>query len=1516
MSFLGYAPWEKIKKNRAEEAARLADPLAGLEERKAAFAKLQGGPVVTLAKEAFVRTPLRLGVTGAASVEDAYRLFRKKYDASTPERVTEGYNVPGFGQVKPFGAAKGATKETLKMPTFAEQSIEGVGAAVDIASTLAMASPAKAVKATVSSVAKLAKPFGIAERTIAKTANLGQRLLPKAGTLPRGMLRVGVQGTADASMGAVQSVAADLARGDVSAEDMKKNAATSALISTLLPVTIAGVTGTTRGVARQVGQKESNTTAARNIIRTVGEEVGLLDVSAASLERKGNLGRQFKTKMFERETELKDALEKLKADANTPKYKTVAGVSGKVDVDPALTKKIAATELQLKRTQQVRDLSTKWLDDRAPVMNNIAVLRQRGMDAQGEQDLMNLTEQSRVTDTVVTGELLQRYERMEELRPSDIPQDWWRQRVDEYADLKTKLETERNDLAGQALNKQRLEEIEGEFTARGDDSLQRLQQTHQDVVLARNMEELDKNVAAGLISPEEAARLKAENPNYSRLVALEYLDDESTARMFSSTRDASGKEWKARSEEARANFKSLGATEANALAAYASEARRTKNVQLTNLVDENVGRSTGVFTPIVTEADQIRKQQLIARQMELGEQKDELLRETKKKLDAIRKQRVERNALDAFRKTGAKEQTRAFRTEAGDAISEKTGEMRTGVKEDLARFKEGVEEIKGRNSAEAAFVREKTAEVEETLRSERKINADRNKFVAHLRSTTAALKKGEAPDAKVIAELRALIASRSGKDTSGIEAALAEIDRLNLERSAAGGRLDAAREIQKGPAKSVVSDVSDRMRKSKEIEQTLDDLSVKLRRDFDDLLKSEQAKRQAAMDGLADVRQKINTDIDAISEERKSVAKELFEINARIGSASGGNIVTIKRNGMEEIYKVNDRQMLEYIKGKEKTEATGVLKVVNAMADWTRRFATGVNPVFGVSNMIRDYNSAVTNVGNKIPMGVDDVAGNLIPAYDYLGHAGGKTDPRILEALRIGGPLTFISKEVKGGEVPEIVALFSSKRPKPTVLSSVSRMNEASELATRLGVYDAAKRAGITDENEIRALMRDATVDFTKSGSTMREVNKSIPFINARLQGLRNTIKAIANDPAGQVRKAQIYAMFPQLMVDGMNERYGSLADKISASDRQDFYTPIVGKYVDDKGNEQPTFVRIPKGSMQQIAGLIKDLVEKDSPLTAKEKAEDLIIGMFKMSPMDQMPQLGGPLVTVYRGLQLNKDDRGYEVYPEYLNNPDTPARQKKRSTTSKSIEAVTDFLSKATGGTDAKEGLIELSPAQVEFAIQAGIPGVGGQIVDTADMFRNVIKTGSVNPENRASDTAGSSLAQLPFSSYFVKDRALSAPAYVTERNEETAKQINVVKGGEKEAAMSKLDAIKKAPTKEERVAIAAGVSENERDLITKELAKKSYIYGVEPGSPPMERAVQIFNAMESASDDEKPNIVKQLKANNVVSKDTAKYLAAYRAYAQIKELGTREEKLEVLKKLPVESREAFAEYAKSLKQ
>ena len=67
-----------------------------------------------------------------------------------------------------------------------------------------------------------------------------------------------------------------------------------------------------------------------------------------------------------------------------------------------------------------------------------------------------------------------------------------------------------------------------------------------------------------------------------------------------------------------------------------------------------------------------------------------------------------------------------------------------------------------------------------------------------------------------------------------------------------------------------------------------------------------------------------------------------------------------------------------------------------------------------------------------------------------------------------------------------------------------------SELATRYAVVKAAKRAGVTDPNEIRELARNATIDFSVSGQSMREVNKVVPFLNARTQALRNTLKAFA----------------------------------------------------------------------------------------------------------------------------------------------------------------------------------------------------------------------------------------------------------------------------------------------------------------------------------------------------------------------------------------------------------------------
>lgn len=1173
--------------------------------------------VSNFAKEAFLRTPVRLGVTGAAVAEDTARLLTGKYDATTPERVTTGYNVPGFGQVKPFGAAVGTTKENLKLPSMKSQALEGGAAAFDIASTLTMFQPAKAVQAGIGAASKLVKPAGMVERAISKLPTAAQRVLPKSSTVTGALGRLGVQGASDFTVGALSSAAADVARGDVSSEDIKKNALISGGISALLPLSVATISGTAKGVARQVGQSESLAIGARNTLRTIAEEAGILDKSAQSLERKGNLGRVLKTKLFEREQSLADDLARLKKEAAAGTTEVVAGVSGKVGASPDVLKKIESTETALKRTQRMRDLSTKWLDDRAPVMNNIAVLRSKGMDEADERDLMNLTDRSRVTDTTVTGDMLARAERLEELRPKDIPQDWWRKRVDEYADLKTKLETTRDDLAGQAKNQARLAQIEAEFKARGDDSWEKLQQAHNDVVLTKNMEQLDKNVEAGLISAEEAARLKTENPNYSRLVALDYLDEADRKNVFTRGQSSGikGDEWKARSAQARADFETLGATEANALSAYAAEARRAKNVQLRNLVDKNLEFNTGVF--------------------------------------------------------------------------EKVPEMADGV-------------------------------------------------------------------------------------------------------------------------------------------------------------------------------------------------------------------IAFKRNGVEEFYKVKDRQMLEYIRGQEKQAAEGVLKVIQGGANWVRKFATGVNPVFGLSNMIRDYNSAVMNVGSKIPMGVDDVVGNLERAYSYTGKRSAKVDPKIKEVLDIGGPLTFISREVRGGEAEDIISLFSDKQPAKSAFDGLSRLNEASELATRLGVYDAAKRAGITDKDTLRNLMRDATVDFTKAGTAMRDLNKAIPFMNARLQGLRNTVRAFANDPAGFTRKAQIYAVFPQMMVNQWNERYGSLKDRISTSDQDNFYPFIFGKYKDQEGNEQPLYVRIPKGQTQQISGVIQSLVENDNKLTPKEQSHRLLGALFEQSPINQVPEFGGPLLGVLKGLATNKDSRGYSIVPDYLNTPETPARFKKRASTSKSIEGITDALSRLTGGTESKEGLIEVSPAQLEFAIQQGIPGLGGQGIDLLDTFRNIARTGSIRPENRVTDSVGADLAQLPFTSFFVRDKALAAPQYVTERNISTQKQLNIDKGAVKEAAQSKIQEIRNAPDEATQRDIISRLSQEEQVAIKKELENKGgYVYGVKPGDPPKQRAVQVYNALQSVTPEEAPQILQRMKEERLITDDTGSYLKAYAIHQKLQELNTPDEKEALLRPL-----------------
>lgn len=606
--------------------------------------------------------------------------------------------------------------------------------------------------------------------------------------------------------------------------------------------------------------------------------------------------------------------------------------------------------------------------------------------------------------------------------------------------------------------------------------------------------------------------------------------------------------------------------------------------------------------------------------------------------------------------------------------------------------------------------------------------------------------------------------------------------------------------------------------------------------------------------------------------------------------APAEDAITLRRNGVEEYYKVNDRQVADYFRGKDQ-ELGQIAQVAAWAANWTRQFATGANPAFAATNAIRDYATARDMLATR---GITLTAGDWMDGLRagrsvIFKKQGSKLDPLAQEAYELGGLLNSMSTRARStDDITQAVSNLSKRES--TVLSRLEDWNNQTELATRIAVLKAAKRAGIKDKAQLRSLIRDSTVDFQVGGQMMREWNKAIPFMNARLQGLRNVVKRIADDPATAARVGQLYTNFAQTLIDAQNARYGDVLNRIAPTERQDNFVLVLGTY-EDNGQKQPLYVRVPKGSIGQMAGMVKDAVDPipGDTRSARERTEDLLIGFTRFSPIQGIPSIGSSFVDTYKGLTTNKDWRNYNIVPEYLNKPGVSPLMQKTKTTSESVTAAVEALNRVTGGSDTTEGKIALSPAKTEFALRTLFSGVGNQAVGVADMLYNLATKGSPVPSNLPDGSALGVASKLPILSSFIRSRALSTDPQVEQKNIEAARQVSLIQGREKESAEQMLERIK-AASPEERVKI---IEENPAlaEEAAKRLQERSFIEGVNPNDSLANQGIQLYNALASKqTPEEQADLLKRVQEYRASSPNGVIYSQAYALVEKIKQSSQEE--------------------------
>jgi hypothetical protein len=219
--------------------------------------------------------------------------------------------------------------------------------------------------------------------------------------------------------------------------------------------------------------------------------------------------------------------------------------------------------------------------------------------------------------------------------------------------------------------------------------------------------------------------------------------------------------------------------------------------------------------------------------------------------------------------------------------------------------------------------------------------------------------------------------------------------------------------------------------------------------------------------------------------------------------ARGSDIVTVKDQGQTKHYRVDDPLLVESLKGLNLPQLP-FLEVLAAPANLLRNLVTK-EPSFILANLIRDSMQAWVTTGT-----------NIIPIVDTFKQYGAALAGRSKEAQALANAGLFagydFASDVKSSarEVEAELRKRTGTRttgeramwPISKIWGALEKASEASDVATRAEIY---KRTLAETGNEAEALYQAMEViNFSRKGNSalIRVLTATIPFMNARIQGL------------------------------------------------------------------------------------------------------------------------------------------------------------------------------------------------------------------------------------------------------------------------------------------------------------------------------------------------------------------------------------------------------------------------------
>lgn len=418
----------------------------------------------------------------------------------------------------------------------------------------------------------------------------------------------------------------------------------------------------------------------------------------------------------------------------------------------------------------------------------------------------------------------------------------------------------------------------------------------------------------------------------------------------------------------------------------------------------------------------------------------------------------------------------------------------------------------------------------------------------------------------------------------------------------------------------------------------------------------------------------------------------------------GPNVDFYFKDGDRVFYEIGDPLLMEAINQVGPRSFNLAASILGGFANVLRKGVT-LTPTFQAKNFIRDTMNAFTLSKGKIVPAAAATKALLERLY---------TDEHYWEYMVNGGGFAAMA-DADGINRDRVID--GHKRLRDFFEAGVS----APEYANRIAEFKVLRQRGWTARDAALA-GREISTDFAMRGSSeiLRWFTLSIPFLNARLQGLYRNGRELAELQEGKARflggQALNYALrslvsitIPTLYLYMMNrddERYQELPDWIRDLSWVIFYGP-----------GEDDYVMIPKPfETGMIWGTLPErMIEYMFEHDEEELAEAMVWMAAETFALQGIPQAFKP----YDELRTNRSFTGAPIVPEYMQ--DVEPSEQYRFYTSDAMIALGRKL--------------DISPAQAEHLVRGYFGTLGAWALGAADMLAGDVHNGGAEPTKRWQD-------------------------------------------------------------------------------------------------------------------------------------------------------------------------------------